>query len=221
MIVKEISLWGSIVVACLVVVAIISFVFIDKKMLKRMLVIFGATVAQMAVVVAVVWLVYQTNAWWAYLLWYLLVVLLSIGWCLYPFQHMWKKMLAPVAVSMVAGSMVVAGSAMLCLPINVFLTVYSVLMACLTASMLQTMLNYQRGMREEPKVQQSWRESILPQVRSMAQPLVMVMPMLYAGMLLGGLSALTSLAVVLLLIGAAFVANVLAGVTALLMLRKK
>ena len=221
MIVKEISLWGSIVVACLVIVAIISFVFIDKKMLKRMLVIFGATVAQMAVVVAVVWLVYQTNAWWAYLLWYLLVVLLSIGWCLYPFQHMWKKMLVPVAVSMVAGSMVVAGSAMLCLPINVFLTVYSVLMACLTASMLQTMLNYQRGMREEPKVQQSWRESILPQVRSMAQPLVMVMPMLYAGMLLGGLSALTSLAVVLLLIGAAFVANVLAGVTALLMLRKK
>ena len=93
--------------------------------------------------------------------------------------------------------------------------------ACLTASMLQTMLNYQRSMREEPKVQQSWRESILPQVRSMAQPLVMVMPMLYAGMLLGGLSALTSLAVVLLLIGAAFVANVLAGVTALLMLRKK
>ena len=186
-----------------------------------MLVIFGATVAQMAVVVAVVWLVYQTNAWWAYLLWYLLVVFLSIGWCLYPFQHMWKKMLVPVAVSMVAGSMVVAGSAMLCLPINVFLTVYSVLMACLTASMLQTMLNYQRGMREEPKVQQSWRESILPQVRSMAQPLVMVMPMLYAGMLLGGLSALTSLAVVLLLIGAAFVANVLAGVTALLMLRKK
>ena len=221
MIVKEISLWGSIIVACLVVVATIVLAFVDRKMLRRMLVIFGATVAQMAVVLAVVWLVYQTNAWWAYLLWFLLVVLLSIGWCLYPFQAMWKKMLVPVAVSMLAGSIVVGGSAMLCLPTSVFLTVYSVLMACLTASMLQTMLNYLRGLREEPKVQKSWRESILPQVRSMAQPLVMVMPMLYAGMLLGGLSALTGLAVVLLLIAAAFVANILAGMIALLMLNKK
>ena len=55
----------------------------------------------------------------------------------------------------------------------------------------------------------------------MAQPLVMVMPMLYAGMLLGGVSALVGLAVVLLLIAAAFVANVLAGMIGLLMLRTK
>ncbi|MBR6284862.1 MAG: hypothetical protein IKR25_11310 [Muribaculaceae bacterium] len=221
MIVKEISLWGSIIVACLVVVATIALAFIDRQMLRRMLVIFGATVAQMAVVVAVVWLVYQTYAWWAYLLWYLLVVLLSICWCLYPFQAMWKKMLVPVAVSMLVGSIVVAGSAMLCLPTSVFLTVYSVLMACLTASMLQTMQNYQRAMREEPGERKSWRESIMPQVRSMAQPLVMVMPMLYAGMLLGGLSPLTSLAVVLLMVATTYVANILAGMIALLMLNKK
>ena len=53
----------------------------------------------------------------------------------------------------------------------------------------------------------------------MAQPLVMVMPMLYAGMLLGGVSTLSRLIVVLMLIAASFVANVLAGVVALLMLR--
>ncbi len=221
MIVKEISLWGSIIIACLVFVAAIVLAFIDRQMLRRMLVIFGATVAQMAAVVAVVWLVYQTDTWWAYLLWYLLVVLLSICWCLYPFQSMWKKMLVPVAVSILVGSIVVGGSAMLCLPTSVFLTVYSVLMACLTASMIQTMLNYQRIMHEEPRVRKPWHESILPQVRSMAQPLVMVMPMLYAGMLLGGLSAFTSLAVILLLIAAAFVANILAGMIALLMLNKK
>ena len=221
MIVKEISLWGSIIVACLVVVAAIALAFVDSKMLRRMLVIFGATVAQMALVVAAVWLVYQTGAWWAYLIWYLLVVILSVGWCLYPFQSFWKKMLVPIAVSVLVGSIVVGGSAMLCLPTSVFLTVYSVLMACLTASMIQTMLNYQRGMHEAPKVQKSWHENILPQVRSMAQPLVMVMPMLYAGMLLGGLSALTGLAVVLLMVAAAFVANILAGLIALLMLNKQ
>jgi hypothetical protein len=49
----------------------------------------------------------------------------------------------------------------------------------------------------------------------------MVMPMLYAGMLLGGVSALSGLIVVLLLIAATFVANVLAGVIALFMLRRQ
>ena len=84
MIVSEISLWGAVLVACLVVVAMIALSFIDRKMLRRMLVIFGATVAQMAVVGAAVWLVYRTFAWWAYLLWFLLILFLSICWVLYP-----------------------------------------------------------------------------------------------------------------------------------------
>ena len=83
----------------------------------------------MAVVVAVVWLVYQTNAWWAYLLWFLLVLALSICWCLFPLQSIWKKMLRPVSVAMLVGSIVVGGSAMLMLPTSVFLSIYSVLIA--------------------------------------------------------------------------------------------
>ena len=106
---------------------------------------------------------------------------------------------------------------MLCLPLNVFLSVYSVLMACMTASLMQTMMSYQRNM-QHPEVM---RKSLLPHVRTLAQPLVMVIPMLYAGMLLGGVSALEGLLVVFLLIAASFVANILAGVIALLMLRKK
>ena len=52
----------------------------------------------------------------------------------------------------------------------------------------------------------------------MGQPLVVVIPTLFAGMLLGGVSVLDSLIVVILLVAAAFVANVLAGVVALVML---
>ncbi len=217
MFVSEIHLWGAAVVACVVFVAMIALAFFDRKMLRRMLVIFGATVAQMAVVVAVVWLVYQTNAWWAYLLWFLLVLFLSICWCLYPLQAMWKQMLWPVSVATLVGGIILGGSAMLCLPLNVFLSVYSVLMACMTASLMQTMMSYQRNM-QHPEV---LRKSLLPHVRTLAQPLVMVIPMLYAGMLLGGVSALEGLLVVFLLIAASFVANILAGVIALLMLRKK
>ena len=187
-----------------------------------LLVVFGATVAQMVVVGAVVLLAFKTFAWWAYLLWYLLVLLLSICWVLYPIQFMWKRMVLPISIAVLAGSIVLGGSTMLCLPINVFMTVYSVLMACMTASMIQTMINYLRSMHQPDahKQELSWRESVLPQVRSMAQPLVMVMPMLYAGMLVGGVSPYTGLMIILLLIAASFVANVLAGVIALTMIRK-
>ena len=48
----------------------------------------------------------------------------------------------------------------------------------------------------------------------------MVMPMLYAGMLVGGISPDIGLLIILLLIAASFVANVLAGVIALSMIQK-
>lgn len=222
MIVSEISLLGAVLIAFLVVVAMLALAFVDRKMLRRMLVIFGATVAQMVVVGAVVLLAFKTFAWWAYLLWYLLVLFLSICWVLYPIQFMWKKLLLPISAAVLAGSIVLGGSTILCLPINVFMTVYSVLMACMTASMIQTMVNFMRNMHQPDahKQELSWREGVLPQVRSMAQPLVMVMPMLYAGMLVGGVSPYIGLMIILLLIAASFVANVLAGVIALTMIRK-
>ena len=217
MYVSEISLWGAALVACVVFLAMIALAFFDSKMLRRMLVIFGATVAQMAVVVTVVWLVYQTQAWWSYFLWFLLVFFLSTCWCLYPLQAMWKKMLWPVCAGTLVGCIVLGGSAMLCLPLSVFLSVYSVLAACMTASLMQTMMGYQRSMQHP----EALCDSLLPQVRTLAQPLVMVIPMLYAGMLLGGVPALEGLLVIFMLIAASFVANILAGVIALLLLRKR
>ena len=64
MIVNEISLWGAAVVAILVGIAMIALAFVDRMMLRRMLVIFGATVVQMAGVGAVVLLAFKTLCWW-------------------------------------------------------------------------------------------------------------------------------------------------------------
>ena len=217
MFVSEISLWGAAIVACVVLVAMMALSLFNRQMLQRMWVIFGATVAQMAVVVAVVWTVYQTHTWWSNLLWFLLVLVLSICWCLYPLQAMWRNMLRPVSAAMLVGSIVVGGSTMLMLPISVFLSVYSVLMACMTASLMQTMMSYQRN-QQKPE---ALREDMLHQVRNLAQPLVMVMPILYAGMLLGGVPALEGMLVTLLLIAASFVGNILAGVIALGMVKRK
>ena len=73
MFVSEISLWGAALVACIVIIASIALAIADWQMLKRMLTIFGATVAQMAIVVAVVCVVNLTHAWWSYQLWFVLV----------------------------------------------------------------------------------------------------------------------------------------------------
>lgn len=67
MLVTNVSLWGAAIVAIFVLLASIVLGFSDKKMLRRLLAVFGVTIAQMAVVAAVVWMVYQVNAWWGYL----------------------------------------------------------------------------------------------------------------------------------------------------------
>jgi len=219
MLVSNVSLWGAAIVACFVLIASIVLGFFDRKMLRRVLAVFGVTIAQMAVIAVVVWVVYQTNAWWAYLLFYLLVLFLSVCWVLYPVNTIWKKMLVPVSVAMLAGSIVVGGSALLCLPVSVFMTVFSVLMACMTASMIQTIQNYQRSLHDPEVNKLSLRERILPNVRSMVQPMVMVIPTLFVGMMMGGVSALDGLIVVLVITAATFAANVLAGVIALLMIK--
>ena len=219
MLVSNVSLWGAAIVACIVLVGSIVLGFFDKKMLRRMLAVYGVTVAQMAAIAVVVWVVYQTNAWWAYLLFYLLVLFLSVCWVLYPVNTIWKKMLVPVSTAMLAGSIVVGGSSLLCLPISVFMTVFSVLMACMTASMIQTIQNYQRSQHDPEVNKLSLRERILPNVRSMVQPMVMVIPTLFVGMMMGGVSALDGLIVVLVITAATFAANVLAGVIALLLIK--
>jgi hypothetical protein len=48
----------------------------------------------------------------------------------------------------------------------------------------------------------------------MAQPLLVAMPLLFAGMLLGGASPVAGVFVLLLLMVAAFVASVVAGIVA-------
>ena len=83
-------------------------------------------------------IVNEISIWGAALVAIIVVIaMIALCWVLYPIQFMWKRALKPVSAAMLAGSIVVGGSTMLCLPMNVFLTVYSVLMACMTASMIR------------------------------------------------------------------------------------
>ena len=224
MFVTEINLWNAVLVAVIVIVALIVFFILDRKMIHRMGLVYGVTLAQMILVGIVIWLTYKYPVWWTYLLWFLVVPALSTCWVLYPLQAMvsWKKMLLPVATAVFTGSIMVAGCALLILPLSVFMTVYSVLLACMTASLIQTSMNYLRSLeRPEKEQESSLMENILPKVRSMVSPLIMTVPTLYAGMMMGGIPGRDSLFIVLLLLAFAFVTNVVSGIVLQLVARQQ
>ena len=182
-----------------------------------MMVVLGATVGQMLLTGSAVWLVFNTNAWWSLLIWYLLLPCMATFWVLFPLKGMRKRMLKPVGAAMFSGSVVVVSSALLCLPISAFVPVYAVLMATITASMISTTTTFAQMINspEAENFNRSWRQAVLPLVRSVTLPLVIVMPIVYNSMLIGGVSPITGLFVAIVLILSSFCGNILAGVVAL------
>ena len=139
-----------------------------------------------------------------------------------------------VAGGLLAGCAVAGGSLMLTLPGGCFVPVFGVLLAFLSVSVKQTLQTYQRSMLHTeahrqyllangatrleslmPSVRRALRAAVQPQLKTMAQPLLVAMPLLFAGMLLGGASPVGAVVVVLLLMAATFVASVVAGVAAI------
>ena len=217
MVITEIYLWGAALVACFVLLVVIAIAITDLKMLKRMMVVLGATVGQMLLTGSAVWLVFNKATWWSLLIWYLLLPCMATFWVLFPLKGMRKQMLKPVGAAMFSGSIVVVSSALLCLPISAFVPVYAVLMATMTASMISTTTTFAQMINspEAENFNQSWRQAVLPLVRSVTLPLVIVMPIVYNSMLIGGVSPITGLFVTIVMILSSFCGNILAGVVAL------
>lgn len=230
----EISIGGVVLVLVFLVLAVSLFALIDKRTMRRVLRVLGVYVAGSLVLGGVCWLTYRADAWWAFGLFAVGFWLLAVGWCLYELRPGWQRLLVPVALSMLAGSVVAGGCLMLCLPRVAFVPVFGVAVVHLALSVSQTLQTYQRTLLHTeahrqyllangaslleslmPSVRRALRASVLPQLRTMASPLVVMMPMLFAGMLLGGASVAAAVATSLLLMAAVFAASVLAGVVAL------
>lgn len=218
----------------LLALAVVVFALIDKRTMVRVLKVFGVYVVGILLLGGACWLVWRADAWWAMLLFAVAYWLLGVGWCLYQLGPKWQALLLPVGLSMLVGSVVAGGSLMLCLPRWVFVPVFGVVVAYLVKAVTQTLLTYRRSLLHTeahrqyllangasvleslmPSVRRALRATILPQLRTMASPLVVMMPMLFAGMLLGGSSPAATAVVSLLLMAAILAASVLAGVVAL------
>lgn len=232
--IAEISIIGVVAVLLLLAMAVVVFALIDRRTMLRVLKVFGLYVGGILVLGGACWLVWRAGTWWAVALFAVVYWLLGVVWCLHQLGSMWQTLLLPVGLSMLAGSVVAGGTMMLCLPRWVFIPVFCVVVTHLAAAVTQTLLTYRRSLQHTethrqyllangasmleslmPSVRRALRATVLPQLRTMASPLVVMMPMLFAGMLMGGASPAATVAVSLLLMAACLAASVLAGVVAL------
>ena len=234
----DFNYWGIAFIALLLGISICVFMLIDKRSLGRVLKVFGLMLCQIFLLASGIWCVYRVNSWWCDMLWLAMLVVLAVLWCLYKMRWQWRKMALPVSASMIAGC-IIGSSALLCLSLKSFVAVFGFLVSFLVLSVIQTLLTYERSLLHTkehrlyllangattmetivPNVRRALRAAIQPLLTTMAQPLLVAMPLSFLGMLLGGVSPLLSALVLVLLVAVSFVSSVGAAITALVVYAK-
>lgn len=231
---SDISFWGVSLLVVLLLASVAVYWLIDRKEMARVLRVLGLMVGQMAVAGIIIWTAYKVNAWWADMLWLVVLIALATGWCLYKMRKTWKQMLTSVVAALTAGTLIGSGVMMLCMPGRFFIPITAVMVTHLVVAVKETLQTYQRSLTHTeahrlymqangatlleslmPSVRRALRATVQPQLRTMAQPLLVTMPLLFVGMLLGGVSPATAVVVMILLMMAAFVSTVVAAIVAL------
>lgn len=230
---SEFSIWGAVLLVMLAGAVIGLFWLMDRRILQRVLRVFGVAVAQIALVGFYVWVLYRLNRWWADMLWLVAMGIAVGALSVRQARLSLEQWLLPVAVVVTVVCAVVTGVMMLSLPGCLFVPVVGVLMAQLLTSMTQTLRTYTSSLRhtEEhrlfllangatktealmPTVRRTLRGAVLPLLEQLASPLAVAMPLLFCGLLMGGATIAAALASTLMLWAAAFVAVVVAAVAA-------
>jgi len=230
----DISFWGVALLVVLLLASVGIFKLTDHREMMRVLKVFGLMTGQVMVIGLGVWLAYKTGAWWADLLWLVLMLVLAGAWILFVMRKQWKQILLSVVAALATGTLVGGGTMMLCLSGRFFIPVMGMIIAHLVVSIIGTLQTYQRSLMHTethrqymlangaslleslmPSVRRALRATVQPQLRTMAQPLLVTMPLLFIGMLLGGVSPATAVIVMILLMMAAFVSTVVAAIIAL------
>ena len=234
MISSDISFWGVSLLVVMLLASVALYWLIDRKEMARVLRVFGLMAGQMAVIGIIAWTACKANAWWADMLWLVVLIALATGWCLYKMRKTWKQMLTSVVAALTAGTLIGCGVMMLCMPGRFFIPITAVMVTHLVVAVKETLQTYQRSLMHTqihrqymqangaslleslmPSVRRALRATIQPQLQTMAQPLLVTMPLLFVGMLLGGVSPATAVVVMILLMMAAFVSTVVAAIVAL------
>ena len=91
MIKSDISIWGAALVVILLFVSVAVYTLIDRREMWRTMKVFGCLTGQTALVTVGMWVAYRLDSWWINLLWVILMMGLSMVWCLYVLRSQWRQ----------------------------------------------------------------------------------------------------------------------------------
>jgi len=231
----ELSPYGAIIIVVLAIMAGVVYWWVDPNIFKRLRKPVGLLVLQLLIAGGYTWGLYQLHAWWASLVWLLLMTGAS-AWVALVKAHerQWQKLL-PLFVGLLVGVSVVSFSLLLSLkglPSRLMIVVVAaVVLHQLTDACAASLKVFEASLRHTvshrqyllangatplemlmPSIRRALRATVVPQFGTVKVSSLVIMPLLTGGLLIGGVQPLPAIAISALMIVAVFAASVLSTV---------
>ena len=236
------------VVLALLLLALPAYLLVrlDMPLLMKSAKAVGRMMVQMAVAAALLWLLWRVNKLWVSLLWVVLTTV-AAAWLLVKRARLQQKQLfLPVCAGLLTGVLVTGGYLLLVLRLEQPLTarwivpIGGVLLAHVLTTNTRAVSAYFEALRKDglnyytqlgngasrlvalaPYIRQALRSMMEPTTASVAVMGLFALPMLLAGLLLGGVSPVEATILFVLLVVAGITASTLALVVTLLVADKR
>ena len=231
----DISIWGAIVVLLFTAMTVAFLFLIDRRMTLTLVKALGIMSLQMVGVGFYIRLLYKADNWWVDLLWLVLMAALVAYVSLRRLRPSGQQLLLPVTGAVLGGCIVAGGSLLLCFralpPRQLLLPVMAILLGVLLTSTIGALRTYLASLRRThdhriyllangathlesliPSVRRALRASIVPLIGRLGIPVVLAMPMLFGGMLLGGITPAAAAVSTVLVAAASVVATVVSAI---------
>lgn len=237
--ISDISLWGILATVMLLLVILALFSIVDRKLVTRMSRVSVYFILSLVFVAALMWGILKLNLWWVDMIWAVLLIL-SVAYLSLRKAHLpLRPFFLPLSLSLFLSSGLELGimSVLTQLPRHiVILSVLSFFAVQTLSSMSSSLKTYMSSLRHTqehcqyllangathveailPSVRRSMRASVMAHLRSMTGPLVLAPPMLFIGLLMGGVSPLSVAVIVIVLMLVGLSVSVLASLLTIIL----
>ena len=217
--ISDISFWGIVATVVLMLMVVGLFSIVDRRLMTRVLRVSAYFLLSLAVVAVLMWGLLRLNLWWVDMIWGVLLVLLVAYFTLRKAHLSLRPFYLPLSLSLLVGMGLGLGvmSLLMHFPRGIIiLSVLSFLAAQVISSVSSAMKTYVSSLRHTqehcqyllangathveailPSVRRSLRASVMTPLRSMTGPLVLAPPLLFIGLLMGGVPVLSAVVIVL------------------------
>lgn len=236
--IEDVSIWGAVLVLLLTVASMSFFWVLDRRMFNRSLRVVLLAVVQIALVGTYVWGLYEIDNWFVNILWLLLMAGVTAYMTLGRLRLSHIRLCLVLFIAILTGCTVVGGSMLLTVhepSVNrLFVPIMGLLVGGLLQSSTLALRTYIISLRHTaehrmyimanggshlesliPSIRRALRAALMPQLRDMASPLFLALPVFLCGLLLGGTDVVAATIVTLLMVLSGFVSSVISAIMTL------